>query len=105
MYVDYCSCFTFLHRTFDMGSGVTIFMGASTKHLLGTEIFPDFIHLYSWGDKKEKNSKLLTKINSTESFTRDMALKFLPETTHELDILHKIFQDLTHYGKLVIHLI
>ena len=45
--------------------------------------------------KRTKN-KLLIKINSTESFTRDMALKFLPETIHELKILQKIFQDLTH---------
>ena len=72
---------------FDMGSGVTIFMGASTKHLLSTEIFPDFIHLYSRGDKKNKFSKLLTKINSTESYTRDMVLKFLPELIHELNLL------------------
>ena len=87
-----------------MGSGATNFMEATSKHKLSTEIFPDFIHLYNWGDKKNKNSKLLTKINSTESFTRDMALKFLPETIHELDILQKIFQDLTHYTKLVIQL-
>ena len=65
---------------------------------------PDFIHLYSRGDKKNKYSKPLTKINSTESFTADLVLKFLPETIHELDILQKIFQDLTHYDKLIIQL-
>ena len=48
--------------------------------------------------------KLLTKINYTESFTRNMAFKFLPETIHELNILQKNFQDLTHYDKLVIQL-
>ena len=89
---------------FDMRSGATNFMGASTRHIISTEIFPDFIHLYNWGDKKNKNSKLLTKINSTESFTRDMALKFLPETVHELKILQKIFQDLTQYDNLVMQL-
>ena len=78
-----------MHRTFDMGSGATNFMGASTKHLLSTEIFPDFIHLYSRGDKKNKNSNILTKINSTESFTRDMVLKFLPESNNELKTLQK----------------
>ena len=72
---------------FIMGSGATNFMEASTSHLLSTEIFPDFIHLYSRGDKKNKNSKPLTKINSTESFARDMVLKFLPEYKHELNIL------------------
>ena len=57
MQVDYSSCFTFLYRTFNMGSGATNFMGASTKHLLSTIIYPDFIPLYSRGDKKNKNSK------------------------------------------------
>ena len=78
MNVDYSSCFTFLYRTFYMGSGATNFTGESKKHLLSTEIFPDFNHLYSRGDKKNKISKPLTKINSTESCTRDMVLKFLP---------------------------
>ena len=81
---DYSSCFTFLYRTFNMGSGATNFMGATSN-------FPDFIHLYSRGDKKNKNSKPLTKINSTESFTKDLVLKFLPETIHELSILQKFF--------------
>ena len=84
--------------------GATNFMGASTKHLLSTVIFPDFIHLYNWGDKKDKNSKLLAKINSTESFTKDMTLKFLLETIHEANILQKIFQDLTQHEKLVMQL-
>ena len=94
MQVDYSSCFTFLYRTFNMGSGATNFMGASTRHPLSTEIFPDFIHLYSRGDKKNKNSKPLTRINSTESFTRDMVLKCLPESTNELIILQKNYRSL-----------
>ena len=77
-----------------MGSGATNFMGESTRHLLSTENFPDFIHLYSRGDKKNKNSKPLTRINSTESFTRDMVLKFLSESTHELNILQKNYRAL-----------
>ena len=85
--MDYSSCFTFLHRTFDMVSGATNFMKASKKHLLNTVIFPDFIHLYSRGDKKNNISKPLTKINSTESYTRNMVLKFLPEPIHEINIL------------------
>ena len=88
-----------------MGSGATNFMEGTSKDKLSTEMFPDVIHLYSRGDKKIKNSKPFTKINSTESFTRFMALKFLPEATHEINILQKIFQDLTHYDKLVIQLI
>ena len=74
--------------------GTTNFMGASTKHLLSTVIYPDFIHLYSRGDKKNKSSKALTEINSTESFTRDMVLKFLPEPIHEQNILQKNYRAL-----------
>ena len=87
-----------------MVSGATNFMGASNKNLLSTVIFPDFIHLYSRGDKKNKFSKLLTKINSSESCTRDMVLKFLPEPIHELNIFHKNYQALYHYDKLVMQL-
>ena len=61
MQVDYSSCFNFLYRTFNMGSGATNFMGASTKHPLSTEIFPDFIHLYSSGDKKNKKQQAIKK--------------------------------------------
>jgi len=44
-----------------MGSGAKTFMGASTKHPLSTEIFPDFIHLYSRGDKKNKKQQAINK--------------------------------------------
>ena len=77
-----------------MVSGATNFMGAYTKYLLSTVIFPDFIHLYSWGNKKNKNNKPLTKINSPESCARDMILKFLPEPIHELNILQKNYRAL-----------
>ena len=87
-----------------MGSGATIFMGASTKHLLSTVIYPDFIHLYSRGDKKNKNSKPLKKINSTESYTRNMVLKFLTDPNNEINILQKNYQALYHYDKLVMQL-
>ena len=84
-----------------MVSGATNFTGASTKHLLSTVCFPDFIYLYSRGDKKNKNSKLLTKIISTASCTRNIVLKFLPEPSHEIKILHKNYQALYHYDELV----
>ena len=79
-------------------------MGASTKHILTTVIYPDFIHLYSRGEKKNKFSNILTKINSTESYIRDMVLKFLLEPIPELNILQKIFQDLYQQDKLVMQL-
>ena len=75
-----------------MGSGATNFMGVTSKHVLSTVIFPDFIYLYIRGDKKNKNSKPLTKINSTESFTRDLVLTFLPESNHDLNILQKNYR-------------
>ena len=78
-----------MHRKFDMGSGATNFTGAYTKHLIRTVIFPDFIYLCIRGDKMNKNSKLLNKIKSTESYTRDMVLKFLPEPSHEINIFQK----------------
>ena len=44
-----------------MGSDATIFMGATSKHKLSTEIFPDFIHLYSSGDKNNKKQQAINK--------------------------------------------
>ena len=89
---------------FKMRYGATIFMGASTKRLLSTVIYPDFIHLYSRGDKKNKKNKPLTKINSTESYTRNMVLKFLPEPNNDLNILQKNYPALYPPDKLVTHL-
>ena len=94
MQMDYSSYFIFLYRMFHMDSGATNFMQATSKHKLSTEIFPDFIHLYIRGDKKNKNNKPLTKINSPESCARDMILKFLPEPMHELKILQKNYRAL-----------
>ena len=87
-----------------MISGAKNFMGASTKHLLSAVIFPDFIYLYTRGDKNNKTSKPLTKIKSIESYTRDMVLKFLPEPIHELNILQKNYQALYPPDKLVMQL-
>ena len=104
MLVDYSSFFTFFHRTFDMVSGAKNFTGASTKHLLSIIIVSDFIHLYRRCDKKNKFIKPLIKINSTESYTRDMVLKFLPEPIHKLNTFHKNYQALLHQDKLVMQL-
>ena len=86
-----------------MISGATNFMGASTKHLLNTVIFLDFIYLYTRSDKKNKISKLLVKINSTESYTRDMVLKFLLESKNGLSMLQKKFQALFLEDELLMH--
>ena len=89
---------------FNMGSGAKNFTGASTEHLLSNVIFPDFSHLYSRGDKMNKFSKPLTKINSTESYTRDMVLKILPEPSHELHMFQKNSQVLYLSEELMRHL-
>ena len=54
--------------------------------------------------KRTKTASHLTKINSTESYTRNMVLKFLPEPNNEIKILHKNYQALYHYDKLVMQL-
>ena len=51
-----------------------------------------------------KFSKPLIMINSTESYTRDMVLKFLLEPSHKLNIFHKKYQSLYHQDKLVMQL-
>ena len=73
---------------FYMGSGATNFMRASTKHLLSTEFFFQILFTYTAEvTKRTKTSKPLTKINFTESYTRNMVLKFLPEPNDEINIL------------------
>ena len=51
-----------------------------------------------------KFSKLLNKINSIESYTRDMVLKFLSEPSHQINIFHKNYQASYLPDKLVMHL-
>ena len=72
-----------------MVSCATKFTEAYRYHGLGTVIFSDFMYLYIRGDKMNKFSKLLNKINSIESYTRDMVLKFLPEPSCEINIFQK----------------
>ena len=79
-------------------------MGASTKHLLTTVIYPDFIHLCSRGDKNSEISKPLTTINSPKSCTMYIVLTFLTEPSKELNILQKNYQALYPADKLVMQL-
>ena len=87
-----------------MGSDATKFTEAYKYHLLRTVKCASFISLSIRGYKMNKNSKLLNKINSTESYTRVMVLKFLPEPSHELKIFQKNYQALYQPDKLVMHL-
>ena len=51
-----------------------------------------------------KSSKLLILINSTESSTSDMVLRFLPEPRHELRMSQKNSQALYLLEELMRHL-
>ena len=51
--------------------------------------FFQILYTYTAEVIKNKNTKPLKKIKSTESFTRDMVLKFLPEPIHEINIRQK----------------
>ena len=87
MQTDHYKDFTNLHRMVDMVSDATKFTGASSYHLLSTVKFPDFISLVIRGYKINKIIKLLNKIISTESNTRNMDLKILPEPRYDLNML------------------
>ena len=94
MQTDYYKDFTILHRVFDMGSDATKFTGASRYHRLSTVNFLGFISLSIGSYKINKIIKLLNKIISTESYTRNMDLKILPEPIYDLNMLQKIIK---HY--------
>ena len=91
MQTDYYKYFTNLYRMIDMGSGATKFTEASIQYLLSTVKFPGFISLSIRGNKINEIIKLLTKINSTKSYTRDMVLKILlPEKLSSIISTRKI---------------
>ena len=51
-----------------------------------------------------KNSKLINKINFTESYTRDMILKILPEPRYEPNMFKKNYQALSVSDELIMYL-
>ena len=89
MQTDYYKYFTNLYRMIDMGSGATKFTEASIQHLFSTVKLAGFISLSIRGNKINEIIKLLIKINSTESNTRDMNLKILPEPRYDLNMFQK----------------
>jgi hypothetical protein len=88
----------------DIGFGAAKFTKVSIYHLLCTVKFACFISLSTKGYKINKIIKLLTKINSTESYTRDMNLKILPEPRYVLNMFQKNDQALFVPEKLIMHL-
>ena len=65
-----------LYRLLGMVFGDKIFTEACGHDILSTVNFPNFIYLCSRGHKINKIIKLSSKINSTESYTRSLDLKF-----------------------------
>ena len=104
MQTDHYKYFTNLHRMIDIVSGATKFTGASSYHLLSIVNFPDFISLGIRGYKIKNIIKLLNKIISTESYTRNMDLKILQESIYDLKILQKNYQAMSLPDKLIMHL-
>ena len=92
MQTDHYKDFTNLHRMIGTVSGATKFTEASRHHLLSTINFPDFINLCIRSSKINKIIKLLSKINSTESFKRIVDLKILPEPRYGLTCSRKLIQ-------------
>ena len=104
MQTDYSNYFPNLYRMIDTGYNATKFTEASKYHVPSTVQFAGFISLSIRGYKMNKNSKLLNKINSTESYVRDMVLKFLPELIFVIDMCQKNYQALALPEKLIMHL-
>ena len=96
--------FTILHRMFDMGSDATKFIEEFRYHLLSTVNFPGFISLGIRGYKIKNIIKLLNKIISTESYTRNMDLKSLPDPRYGLNMFQKKYQVLILPDKLIMYL-
>jgi len=88
----------------NMVSGTTKFTGASSCHLLSTVNFLDFISLGIRDYKINKIIKLLNKINSIESFTRNMDLKISPEPRYGINVFKKNYKALILPNELIMHL-
>ena len=104
MQTDYSNYFPNLHRMIDMGSDATKFTEESKYHLLSNEKIAGFISLSIGSYKINKIIKLLNKIISTESCTRNMDLKILPEPKYDQNMFHKNYQSLFLQEKIIIHL-
>ena len=88
----------------NMVSGTTKFTGASSCHLLSTVNFLDFISLGIRDYKINKIIKLLNKINSIESFTRNIDLKISPEPRYVINVFKKNYKALILPNELIMHL-
>ena len=83
-----------LYRLLGMTSGATNFTETSRQDILSTVKFSDFIYSFNMSYKINKTNMLATKINSTGSFRKVMALQILPETRNGINMLQKNYQTL-----------
>ena len=77
-----------------MVSGAKIFTEASRQNILSTVNFLDCIYSCNRSYKINKTNMLATRINSTESYTKVMDLKMLPDTRNGLNMRQKNYQAL-----------
>ena len=75
-------------------SGATKFTEATRYQLLSTVMFPDFIYSCIRSYEINKTNKLAKKINSSESYTKVMDLKMLPDTRNGLNMHQNNYQAL-----------
>ena len=104
MQTDYPNYFPILHRRIFRGSGAIKFTGVSKCCLLSTVKFSGLISLSIRGYKINKIIKLLNKINSTGSYTRDMVVKILSKPRYGLNMFLKNYQLLLLQDILIMHL-
>ena len=86
-----------------MVSSATQFTAASRYDLFITVIFPDFIYSWNRSYKINKTNMLATILIYTESSTRVMDFKFLPEPRDRVKMLQKNFQELLLPYSLFMH--
>ena len=77
-----------------MVSRAKIFTEASRNDILSTVNCPYFIYACNRSYKINKTNMLATRINSTESYTKVMDLKMLPDTRNGLNMHQNNYQAL-----------
>ena len=77
-----------------MVSGAKLFTEASRQNILSTVNFLDCIYSWNRSYKINKSNMLAKRINSTESYTKVMDLKMLPDTRNGLNMHQNNYQAL-----------
>ena len=91
------------YRLLGMVYGATNFTVTSRQDIPSTVNCPDFIYSCNRSYKINKTNMLATRINSTESYTKVMDLKMLPDTRNGLNMRQKNYQALLLPDLLLMH--